>query len=107
MLGFASDYMEGAHDKILQRLVDINYVHNTGYGSDYYCRKAAQKIRRACGSEDVEVEVLPYHTMGIAKWEALGWAYPLQSVPEPTKEEVTAFRQALKQAGIKLAATEK
>lgn len=56
---------------------------------------------------DVEVEVLPYHTMGIAKWEALGWSYPLKGVPEPTKEEVTAFRQALSQAGIKLAATEK
>ena len=58
MLGFASDYMEGAHDKILQRLIDINYVHNTGYGSDYYCRKAARKIARACGSDDVEVEFL-------------------------------------------------
>jgi pyruvate formate lyase activating enzyme len=57
-------------------------------------------------SGDIEVEVLPYHTMGIVKWEALGWDYPLKDVPEPTKEEITDFRNSLRQAGINLAATE-
>ena len=57
-------------------------------------------------SGDIEVEVLPYHTMGIAKWDALGWDYPLKDVPEPTKEELTDFRNSLRQAGINLAATE-
>ena len=34
------------------------------------------------------VEILPYHTMGIGKWEKLGLKYPLEGVPMPTAEEV-------------------
>jgi pyruvate formate lyase activating enzyme len=33
-------------------------------------------------------EILPYHQMGIYKWEALGKEYPLQGVPSPSDEEV-------------------
>ncbi|MED5017528.1 pyruvate formate-lyase-activating protein [Paenibacillus chibensis] len=33
-------------------------------------------------------EILPYHQMGIYKWEALGKDYPLEGVPSPTEEEV-------------------
>lgn len=35
------------------------------------------------------VELLPYHTMGSYKWEELGYAYPLDGVPEPTEEDMT------------------
>lgn len=34
------------------------------------------------------VEVLPYHDLGIYKWEKLGIAYPLINVKPPTKERV-------------------
>ena len=34
------------------------------------------------------VEILPYHTMGVGKWEKLGLKYPLEGVPMPTAEEV-------------------
>ncbi len=34
------------------------------------------------------VELLPYHTMGMAKWEKLGIPYPLRGVPMPTSKEV-------------------
>ncbi|UNK20354.1 pyruvate formate-lyase-activating protein [Paenibacillus sp. N3/727] len=38
-------------------------------------------------------EILPYHQMGVYKWEALGKAYPLEGVPSPTDEEVArAYR---------------
>ncbi|WP_422660675.1 pyruvate formate-lyase-activating protein [Paenibacillus sp. EC2-1] len=33
-------------------------------------------------------EILPYHQMGIYKWEALGKTYPLDGVPTPTEAEV-------------------
>ncbi|MCR8642464.1 pyruvate formate-lyase-activating protein [Paenibacillus sp. N1-5-1-14] len=33
-------------------------------------------------------EILPYHQMGIYKWEALGKEYPLEGVESPTEEEV-------------------
>ena len=34
------------------------------------------------------VEILPYHTMGVAKWQKLGLDYPLEGMPMPTAEEV-------------------
>jgi pyruvate formate lyase activating enzyme len=34
------------------------------------------------------VEVLPYHTLGIHKYEILGIKYPLEGVPAPSQERV-------------------
>ena len=34
------------------------------------------------------VEILPYHTLGLFKWENLGIDYPLEGVRTPTDEEV-------------------
>lgn len=34
------------------------------------------------------VEVLPYHTMGIFKWEKLGLDYPLKGISPPTQERI-------------------
>lgn len=58
MLYFGSDYMEGAHPLILDKLGEINSDKNTGYGLDGYCEKAAEKIKKACGLESGEVYFL-------------------------------------------------
>ena len=85
--------------------VTLRYVLIPGYTAGK--ESLAELIRLVHSlSGDIEVEVLPYHTMGITKWEALGRDYPLKNVPEPTKEEITDFRNSLRQAGINLAATE-
>lgn len=34
------------------------------------------------------VEILPYHTLGLFKWENIGVEYPLPDTPIPTPEEV-------------------
>lgn len=34
------------------------------------------------------VEILPYHTLGTAKWEKLGVPYPLEGVDPPTFDEI-------------------
>ena len=57
-LRFVSDYMEGAHENILQKLVKTNRVKTSGYGTDEYCESAKQKIRLACGRKDAEVHFL-------------------------------------------------
>lgn len=42
------------------------------------------------------VEVLPYHTMGITKYEKLGIPYPLLSVAPPTEEEIQKAEHILR-----------
>ena len=46
------------------------------------------------------VELLPYHTMALVKWQALGMHYKLADAPEATKEMVAAVRQTLAANGI-------
>ena len=55
MLYFASDYMEGAHPAILQKLVETNLEKTGGYGQDPYSDLARERIRAACGTPEAEV----------------------------------------------------
>lgn len=55
MLTFESDYTEGAHEKILQRLLETNMEQLSGYGADRYCEQAKEKIRSACGCPQADV----------------------------------------------------
>ena len=54
-LNFASDYMEGAHPQILQRLLETNLEKTAGYGFDAYSEVAREKIRAACEAPDAEI----------------------------------------------------
>ena len=58
MLYFENDYSEGAHPKILQRLMDTNMEHLSGYGSDRYTDLAKNKIRDLCKCPEAEVYFL-------------------------------------------------
>ena len=58
MYQFQCDYNEGAHPRILERLVETNFEQTVGYGEDHYCRKAADLIRIACGNPDADVHFL-------------------------------------------------
>lgn len=42
-----------------------------------------------------KLEILPYHTLGVSKWEKLGIDYPLTGVPTPSKEEITKAEKLL------------
>ena len=57
-LSFSSDYMEGAHPEVLQRLVETNLEQTPGYGTDAYCESAREKIRAACACPDAEIHFL-------------------------------------------------
>ena len=54
-VSFTCDYCEGAHPKILQRLLDTNMIQASGYGADPFCSSARAKIREAtcCPEADV------------------------------------------------------
>ena len=54
MISFESDYICGAHPEILKRFAETNMECLPGYGSDVYCERAAEKIKKAIG-KDVQV----------------------------------------------------
>lgn len=58
MISFASDYIAGAHPQVLKRLVETNLEPLPGYGEDAWCASAKDKIRKACGCPDAQVEFL-------------------------------------------------
>ena len=47
MIRFNCDYSEGAHEKIMERLMQTNMEQTPGYGEDMYCEKARELIRAA------------------------------------------------------------
>lgn len=58
MIIFECDYTEGAHPEILKKMEETNFVQTPGYGMDDYCESAREKIKKACGSEEVDVHFL-------------------------------------------------
>ncbi len=55
---FSSDYMEGAHPRIIERLLETNREKTEGYGTDKYSESAKEKIRLSCGAPGARVYLL-------------------------------------------------
>ena len=58
MYCFNSDYTEGCHPAILEKLVATNMEQTTGYGMDAYCDEARGLIKKACNRPDADVHLL-------------------------------------------------
>ena len=58
MIYFHNDYSEGCHEKVLEKLIQTNLEQTPGYGTDAYCAAAAEKIKKACERDDVDVHFL-------------------------------------------------
>ncbi|MBQ7776265.1 MAG: aminotransferase class I/II-fold pyridoxal phosphate-dependent enzyme [Lachnospiraceae bacterium] len=58
MISFESDYIAGAHPKVLEKLIETNLEAMSGYGSDPYTKSACEKIKAACECEEAEVFLL-------------------------------------------------
>ena len=58
MLYYLSDYTEGAHPRILERLQETNLISQPGYGEDRFCASAREKIRAACEKPEADVYFL-------------------------------------------------
>lgn len=58
MIRFDSDYLEGCHPLILERLAGTNLEQTQGYGLDPHCERAAELIRGACAAPEAEVHFL-------------------------------------------------
>ena len=58
MIYFNSDYLEGAHPAIMERLLHTNMEQTVGYGEDEYCAAAREKIKAACRAPEADVHFL-------------------------------------------------
>lgn len=58
MIHFDTDYMEGAHPSIIERLIETNLNKTVGYGNDEYTLEARNLIREACGTPNALVQFL-------------------------------------------------
>ncbi|QPQ31257.1 threonine aldolase family protein [Lysinibacillus sp. JNUCC 51] len=58
MIRFDNDYVEGAHERILKRIVETNEEQTPGYGLDEYCEKARTYIKKACDVENADIHFL-------------------------------------------------
>ena len=52
---FETDYQEGAHPKILERLVSTNLKQTSGYGVDVHCERAKDLIRKTIDKPNAEI----------------------------------------------------
>ena len=57
MIRFECDYAEGAHPRIIERIVETNMEQNPGYGLDPHCDRARELIKKECG-KDVNVHFI-------------------------------------------------
>ena len=58
MIRLECDYAEGAHQRILRRLMETNLEQTPGYGEDPYCEKARACIRALCQDDRLDVHFL-------------------------------------------------
>lgn len=49
-----------------------------------------------------KVELLPYHTMGVKKWNELGIEYKLENTLEPTQEKMDYLKEVIRNMGFKM-----
>lgn len=58
MYSFTNDYSEGAHPRILQAMLEVNLVQNTGYSLDTHTNHAIQLIRDEIQSPNADIHMI-------------------------------------------------
>ena len=58
MIYFDTDYMAGAHPKVMERLLQTNAEQTVGYGNDPYTVRAKEQVKQACSAPDARVYFL-------------------------------------------------
>ena len=99
-------YVTGSHTQRFARYLHeidkpvwIRYVVVDGYTVDpEYARMLAEFI--APMQNVVKVEILPYHSLGVHKWDLLNDTYELESVTPPTEEQLAAIEEEFKRLSI-------
>lgn len=59
MYSFTNDYSEGAHENILNALVESNLKQSSGYGLDEYCEKAKDILKNVLKNDTIDIHFIP------------------------------------------------
>ncbi|OED43668.1 pyruvate formate-lyase 1-activating enzyme [Endozoicomonas sp. (ex Bugula neritina AB1)] len=83
----------------IQKPTWIRYVVVDGYTVDpVYAEMLAEFVDNMKCVE--KVEILPYHSLGVHKWDVLNDTYELESVKPPTTEQLEAIKVKFDELGI-------
>jgi len=58
MIRFECDYAEGAHPKIMEKLMRTNMEQTIGYSEDKYCDEARELLKKLCNAPSSDVHFL-------------------------------------------------
>lgn len=58
MVYFLNDYSQGAHPKVLERMVSLNEEWCSGYGLDVHCQNVEKILREKLGKENCHVHLM-------------------------------------------------
>ena len=81
---FVAELFEAAHARGINTCLDTSLAPFT------------RDFIASLGDAVKRVEVLPYHTLGVFKWEELGIPYTLSDVEPPSHEDVVHAEQILR-----------
>ena len=74
----------------------IRQVLVEGYTDDDASLAQTRELIASLGESVRRVEVLPYHTLGVFKWEELGIPYTLEGVTPPSPERTQQAQAILR-----------
>ena len=77
-----------------KKSVWIRYVLVPGYSDDVQDIQHLHEFLQPFDNIE-KIEVLPYHTLGITKYESMGLEYSLKDVSSPTKEVIKRTKEIL------------
>ena len=58
MIRFNNDYSESCHEAVLNYIATRSTEQNPGYGTDDYCARATELIKKKCGNDQLSVHFL-------------------------------------------------
>ena len=106
MYSFRNDYSEGAHPRVLQRLIDTNLEQTCGYALDPMSDAARETIRRVCAAPAADVHFVSGGTQTNLLTIA-AFLRPYEAVIAPTTAHISLHEAgAIEATGHKVCAVE-
>lgn len=70
----------------------LRYVVLPGVNDSLRHQEQLEELLQYLGSCVQKIEFLPYHRLGIPKWEKLGLTYTLEKLPSPSREQMEQMK---------------